>query len=412
MPRAKPIKPLSKERAMEKLVEQSVSSIKKKGMSNEVPALLSEDGSGIDMWSKALLSVAGPKKEKELTSFFATLHSAVYGMGNFGYKLPNPDVSTRPFFVSGELMPPERGGVICPGLLPLGLIYSGNSGQIRKAKFLMARLSIDGRATNVLQEMLSGAGPVVAALERAGMPAATLKQVASAFESRGDPLSEPIHALTKQVFFEEEGHEDMLLLPIISESMISTLRTQSQKEKQWLPTMICAVGGTKPINGGNLCCDIAGKFSLVMADAPGRVDSTLAARLSRNGKVFSKYSINEVDVHTFVANISLTKVVASFDRRNTENRLYEWFAQVLAAPVISADELIDAGVTACGERAEIGAYLQRDRSLPVSEELAQRVAAEIIEVVAKGHKDFVTYAANETVQRVLIAKLTEVLRWR
>jgi len=400
------------EASLAAMVKRSVCTVRKKDMTDEIPSLWSADPGGLDRWASALLAEAGPKdiSPEALDDYFAQLPSILANIGTHGFKLPNPEVSTRPIFADRPTPPSIPRGVVCEALLPPGLLYSGDAAKIRYAKFLLARVLLDDLPTRVLDQLLLGEdSPLAAALIRGGMPAKCCKETAAAYQEQlaTDLAGTPIHPLGKQVFYEEEGCEDVIILPVASEPMIAEMHRQAQSTDRWLAARkLCAIGGANPVNGGGLCSDLGGAFQLLMAEPPGAADSSLAARMARGERVYTRYSIREDSIRTFTRAAPLDQTVGNLEKREKEQAAYDWFAEILMAPLVAADDLVTTGTMAPGERGAIGAYLKRDREQTIGEAMAQAAAIEVFDFVARTHISLLRHSVDQRIRDVLIEKMT------
>jgi hypothetical protein len=393
------------------MVERSVCTVKKKDMTDEIPCLSSSDPSGLDLWAQALLAQAGPKEmsSHSINTYFSQLPAILHNIGTHGFKLPNPEVTTRPFFAAKASPWDTTEGLVGETLLSSGLLYSGDAAKIRFAKFLLAKVMFDEQSTRVLDQLLIGPeGALAAALIRAGMPASCCNAIANAYEQQvtNDLARTPIHPLTKQVFYEEEGFDDVIIVPVASEPMIAEMHRQAQIPGRWLASRaLCAVGGANPVNGGGLCSDMGGSFQLLMAEPPEALDPSLTTRLARGGRVYTRYSIREDSIRTFTLSAPLEQAVGNLDKRQKEQAAYDWFASVLMAPLLEADEFMAGCRIETGEKGAIGAYLNRNREEVVAESIAKAAAIEVFDLVARTHKSLNSHTADQRIRDVLIKKM-------
>jgi hypothetical protein len=400
------------ETSLAAMVKRSVCTVRKKDLTDEIPSLGSADSGGLDRWASALLAEAGPKdlSRESLEAYFSQLPSILPNIGTHGFKLPNPEVTTRPIFAAKPNASPLPKGLISEALLPPGLLYSGDAAKIRFAKFLLARVVLDEEPTRVIDQLLLGENSALAAaLIRAGMPTSCCKEIAAAYHEQlgSDLAGTAIHPLGKQIFYEEEGYDDVIILPIASEPMIAEMHRQAQSPGRWLASRkLCAVGGANPVNGGGLCSDLGGAFQLLMAEPPGAADSSLAARMARGGRVYTRYSIRGDSIQTFTRAAPLEQIVGNSEQREKEQAAYGWFAEVLMAPLLAADELVAAGTIAKGEEGAIGAYLKRNRADAIGKAMAQAAAIEVFDLVARTHMGLVRHSADQRIRDVLIEKMT------
>lgn len=397
-------------------VRRSLSTVLKKDMPDEIPHLRSDEHATIEAWARELMEQSGPKKigAEELEKFFNLANILGLLLGTHGFKIPNPDVDTPPIFSdigadTGELPP----GLLHERLLPRPLIYSGDASQIRMAKFFLAKVVIDNQPTTVLQELAKGENaPITRALINCGM-SKDVCQAAEVFvelEKNQVLKTIPVHPLTKQIYFEQEGQSEVLLIPVASESMIAELHHQAVKKSiRWLPRKLCAVGGANPVNGGALCSDLGGAFQILEAAPPRRRDDSLQARLVRGQSVYTRYSIASTDVMTFVKEAALDEKIGNKKLRQEENARYEWFADLLTVPLRAADELVEAGVKSDGETSAIGTYLRRNRLHPADEQDARGAAVEVLEHVTSHHRSLHDHISDARIREFLIDKMTEEL---
>lgn len=397
-------------------VTRSISAIKKKDMPDTSPSLASTDQAQIELWAKELLSQAGPKDGnlESYPAFFAQIPAVIRKIGTHGFKLPNPDVNTPPVFMEVIRQTRKLPGILCEGLLPETLIYSGDASQIRLAKFLLAKVTLDGIETCVINELIVGTeSQVTATLIRCGVPA-TACDMASEFpvlRSQQDLKKLPIHPLTKQIYFEEEGKEDVLLIPVAPESLIAELHSQSQQPGRWLALRaLCAIGGANPVNGGSLCSDIGGAFQLLQAEPPKFSDQTLQQRVARGGPVYTKYSVSNTDVLTFIHTAEINQTTGNKDKRDTERSAYQWFAQTMLAALLEADNMvIEQNATPEKETGGIADYLQRNHADQVSPELARDAANDVFDIVVKNNPSLRQHIADTHIRAMLIQQMVEVL---
>lgn len=403
------------ETSLASMVERSLCTLRKKDMTDEIPCLSSSDPSEVDLWARELLAQAGPKEvtSQNLDNYFSQLPSLLSNIGTHGFKLPNPEVTTRPFFAANSSSLPIPAGLLGETLLPSGLLYSGDAAKIRFAKFLLAKVVLDGQPTRVVDQLRIGQeDALAAALIHAGMPASCCKAIADAYEQQAenDLAVTPIHPLSKQIFYQEEGFDDVIIVPVASESMIAEMHRQAQSPDRWLASRtLCAVGGANPVNGGALCSDIGGSFQLLMAEPPAASDSSLAARIARGGRVYTRYSIREDSIRTWILSAPLDQAVGNLTRRQKEQEAYDWFATVLMAPLLEADHLLASGTIKTGEKGAIGAYLTRNREEGLSESMAKAAAIEVFDLVARTHKSLNHHTADQRIRDVLIEKMIEEL---
>ena len=403
------------ETSLASLVKRSVCTVRKKDMTDEIPCLWSADPDGLDRWASALLAEVGPKdtSRESLENYFSQLPSILGNIGTHGFKLPNPEVSTRPIFAVRPNPASIPRGLIGEALLPPGLLYSGDAAKIRFAKFLLAKVVLDEEPTRVLDQLLLGEDcALAAALIRAGMPTSCCNETAAAYHEQlgSDLAGTAIHPLGKQIFYEEQGYEDVIILPVASEPMIAEMHRQAQSSGRWLASRkLCAVGGANPVNGGGLCNDLGGAFQLLMAEPPGAADSSLAVRMARGGRVYTRYSIRGDNIQTFTRAAPLKQIVGNSEQREKEQVAYDWFADVLMAPLLAADELVAAGTIAKGEEWAIGTYLKRNREETVGEPMAQAAAIEVFDLVARAHLSLLRHSADQRIRDVLIEKMTGAL---
>lgn len=406
---------LSKEAVLSGEITRSICTVRKKDMPENVPRLDSAQQEGIGLWATEFLTQTGPKdgKIESFPQFFANIPAVIRKIGTHGFKLPNPDVSTPPVFRDFNPENASMCGILYETLLPETLIYSGDASQIRLAKFLIAKISLDSQETCVLYELIKGdKSPVTAALIKCGVPQSVCDLAAEFFVLRDQQnLSKiPVHPLTKQIFFEEEGKDDLVLIPVAPESMIAELHSQSQIPGRWLASRsLCAIGGANPVNGGSLCSDLGGAFQLLQAEPPKLSDQSLAARIKRGGRIYTLYSIPATDILTFTRTARLNEVIGNQDRRIEEIATYEWFAETMLSPLIEADLLIAAGSSAKGEEGGIARYLQRNRNELVTDEIAFDASADVFDIVVKNNKILREHIADSRIRAVLIEKMTEVL---
>jgi hypothetical protein len=380
------------------------------------PSLVTSDQEHIDLWAKELLAQAGPKdgKLESYPAFFSQIPSVIRKIGTHGFKLPNPDVNTPPVFMEVIRQTRKLPGILCEGLLPETLIYSGDASQIRLAKFLLAKITLDSINTCVINELIVGSeSPVAAALIRCGVPAGAC-DMASEFptlRSQQDLIKLPIHPLTKQIYFEEEGKEDVLLIPVAPESLIAELHGQSQQPGRWLASRaLCAIGGANPVNGGSLCSDMGGAFQLLQAEPPKFTDQTLQTRVARGGPVYTKFSVSNTDVLTFIHTAGIKQTTGNKDKRDTERSTYQWFAQTMLSALIEADNLVaEQDAKPEKETGGIAAYLQRNREEAVSLDIALDAANDVFDIVVKYNPSLRQHIADTHIRAMLIQQLVEVL---
>jgi len=401
---------------LESQVTRSLSTVRKKDMPKDSPALSSADGVSLASWAAELMTQAGPKKsgEQDVLDFFESIPLVLKTIGTHAFKLPNPDVSTVPIYSDFPHPAGARSmsGVLHEDLLPENLVYAGDASKIRLAKFLLAKIALDGQATNVLNQVLLGLdSSITKALIKAGMPEFAIEMVAQLKDMRAQQSlkSIPIHPLTKQVYFEEEGFEDVMLIPVASERMIAEMHTQASVPGRWMASRaLCAIGGANPVNGGALCSDLGGAFQIIEAAPPNSPDVSIAGRMGRGANVYTQYSVADTDILTFMKSAGLEQTVGGAKQRDAEIRNYEWFANALIAPLLAADEHIDDGLSS-QERGGIGNYLRRDRSIEVQIDLAQEAAVAVLEYIVQKNKSLRAHISDVQIRSMLIEKMTEAL---
>ena len=407
-------------------VARSISTIRtqpKKGktpMADSPPILFSTKRVQLDLWAKELLDQSGPKTKdgeaESYKSFLAKVPSVLNNIGTHGFKLPIPEVDTQPIYADSSLKKQKIPGVLCEGDLsePCTLIFSGNGGDIRVAKFLLAQITLDSIKTSVLNELIKGTeSQITAALIRCGVPSIICDMVSDFNNLRlqQDISRLPIHPLTKQIYFEEEGKEDVLLIPVAPESLISKLHSQAQKPGRWLALQgLCAVGGTKPLNGGPLCNDLGGRFQLLQAVPPEFGDRSLQSRVTRGGTVYTKYSVSNTDVLTFIHAAGIEQVTGNKRKRDDERLAYQWFAQTMLAALLETDNLVAArAINPPKESGGIGLYLQRNRDEPVSADVAIDAAHGVFDIVVKYNQNLRQHIADTHIRATLINMMVEIL---
>lgn len=411
--------PIHGEPSLAQKVSRSLSTVRKKDMVEEVPDLHSGDVESLLEWARELMTQSGPKEATPagLEKFFKTTNEVLSLIGTHGFKIPNPDVATAPFFSDAEPVS-IREGLLHERLLHKQYVYSGDASQVRLAKFLLAKVKVDGKESNVLNELVQGASnPVAQALIAAGMPDAVCEQVQALKELQASSRLEmvPVHPLTKQIYFEEEGQEDILLIPVTSEAMVIEMQRQAVHPKntaRWLASRkLCAIGGANPVNGGALCSDIGGAFQLLEAAPPLAFDKSLLARLDRGGRIYTSYSISNADVLSFVKLASLEDKEGNVKERQEQSDLFAWFASVLVAPLLEADGLIAETLVeeVSGEKDSMGRYLRRDRSIDVNEDLAQEAASEVLALIVKTHEKLRDHVSDVRIREALIQNMKEAL---
>jgi hypothetical protein len=253
---------------------------------------------------------------------------------------------------------------------------------------------------------------MVAALSRNGMPESCCKEVSDAYQVhlKQDLAKVPIHPLTKQVYFEEEGCEDVILVPVAAETIIREIHRQSQTGGRWLASRtLCAVGGANPVNGGSLCNDLGGAFLLLMAEPPNRTDPSLAARLKRGGKIYTRFSIRQEDIMTFIKAAPLEQLVGNDEKIKKELNAYNWFAGVLLAPLIDARHLTDDGILHSGENGAIGRFLDQCEGERNDPSVVADAVADVFNYIAQTYKELSAHSADSTCRAFLIEKMTEAL---
>ena len=415
---------IESELSLPQAVERSLSTVRKKGkkqgstrqadMAEHPPALLATDTKSLEVWAAELLKQVWPKPLEEMKALFADASTVLYSIGTHAFKLPNADVDTRPIFADFPLEPLPA-GLLHERLLPKHYVYSGNSQNIQAGKFLLAKIRLDGKETNVFEQLTLGfENSVVKALLKAGLPLEVCVKVKQLSEEKPHSFeSVPVHPLTKQVYFEAEGEEDVLLVPVASEAMIVEFQHQAMFPKntgRWLALRrVCAVGGANPVNGGALCSDFGGAFQILEAVPPQMQDMNLARRIKRGAAVYIRSSIANSDVLTFVSSSHLTGKTGNAKDRDAEQALYSWFAQILGGPLIQADSLAAAGLEITGEAGAIGDYLRRDRFACTQEELALAAVLEIVKKICQQHERLRNHLADSCVRDNLIEKMKEAL---
>lgn len=214
-------------------------------------------------------------------------------MGTVNFKSPDAQVDTAPLW-SGEMRIPQ--GYIGEGNIHIQkpLIFSGNSTDAGFASFLAASFYLDDQISCVLLSIIAG-DAINHALIAEGLSAdATdaIRRAAKLAQSR-NMASVPIHPLTKQVFWESDDAEPMLLITASADRMVGELhRRMMEADSYYIPNRISiCVGGTKPGNAGAVYNEIGGggPVSLIMALPPSRINDTpesIASRLKKTGTIF------------------------------------------------------------------------------------------------------------------------------
>jgi hypothetical protein len=402
---------------LESQVMRSLSTVRKKDMSVDPPTLSSTDDAALGIWAAELMIQAGPKKtdEKDVLDFFKSIPLVLKTIGTHAFKLPNPDVSTVPIYSDFQsLLGANRSipGVLYEDLLPENLVYAGDASKIRLAKFLLAKINLDGQLTSVLDQVLLGSdSSITKALVKAGMPTLAIDLVAQVKDMRAQQSikSIPVHPLTKQIYFEEEGFDDVMLIPVASERMIAEMHHQASVSGRWMASRaLCAVGGANPVNGGALCSDLGGAFQILEASPPNTPDVSIAGRITRGGNLYTPYSVSDTDVLTFVKCAGLEQSVGNAKQRATEIKNYEWFADVLLAPLLAADAHVHDGLSS-QEHGAIGNYLRRDVNSEVQNDLAQDVSVAVLDYIVKNNKSLRAHISDVHIRSMLIEKMTEAL---
>jgi len=411
-------KPLTQEEILALQVTRSISAVKTKDCADTFPSVDSSDPSAIDVWAKELLKQSGPKdtSHASILEFFSQLESTLSNIGTHGFKLPNSKVSMKPIF-RDEALPIEKfDGIISEALIPQVLVYSGDSSLLRIAKFLLAKVTIDNVNTNVLSELIIGIeSHISSALIRCGVPNTVFDHVKLFIERKNNQdLSKlSIHPLIKQIYFEEEvdGNNDVLIIPVASESLIAEIYNHIRQSNGWLANQkVCAIGEANPVNGGILCSDLGGVFKLLYAEPPKAIDKSLHTRLKRNGNVYFKYDIDNTDINTFIKYARIEQTTGNINIRDKEIALYKWFSNILLAPLLRADYIIEDGIPVpiC-ESSSIIAFLSRNRSEPIAENLAENVAIDVLNAVFKYHPSLKTHVSIMKIRDFLIAQMKETI---
>lgn len=397
-------------------IDRSICMIRKKDMPEHWPSLVSTDKEKIILWAKEIFAqtVFEKSKDKDVPAFFQRTAAVIKRIGTHGFKLPNADVDTPPVFAQIDKQSKNPIGILCDGMLPETLTYSGGAGDMPLAKLLLAKITLDGIQTNVINELIEGIkSPITAALIECGMPEAACN-MASEFPTRRsqqDLTKIPIHPLTKQIYFEEEGQEDVILIPVAPESLIAELHNQAQQPGRWLALRtLCAIGSTKPQNSGSLCNDMRGAFQLLQAIPPQFTDQSLQSRVARGGQIYTKYSVSSTDVLTFIHTVGIKQTTGNKNQRNTERTAYQWFAQTMLGALLETDTLVaETSMQIKKESDGIAAYLKRNREEEVGPELARDAANDVFDIVIKNNPNLRQHIADTQIRTMLIQQMIEVL---
>lgn len=415
---------------MELRIKRSMSTVRKKDTGNLFPDLFSDNEALMAFWAKALLLSCIKSKldkdesgesagtgDKYLTKLFSDLPLAARFIGNVGFKTPNPLVDTPPLIITDlPASPPD--GVVGTDWAGMPMGYFGPSVIITAGRMLIARIVLDGVATTVFEQIAKAPdGAVVRALKTAGIPDETLRLIAGCYYATVSiPLRTlPIHPLSKQVYFEEDGEEEILIQPVTSSSLIESFWNANRngmplREIPYGSRMFCRVGGGNPVNGGDLSLSITGGFPLLTAAPPNRYFASLQKTIRSGKPIYNQYAVRKECILTFVKSAPKESSVGNLLERKEEHALYEWFAGVLANQIVEAERLVanDPSLEVADDGA-ISEFLNRDRTQSIEVGLLERVATAIIVAVAIHAKDLKPFVADPVIHRLLCNYITKEL---
>lgn len=258
-------------------------------------------------------------------------------IGTINFKSPDAQVDTAPLW-AGDMKVPR--GHIGEGNIHIQkpLIFSGNSADAGFASFLTTSFYLNDQISCILLSIIAD-DAVGLALTMEGLSVATVKaiqQAATKAQDR-DLATVPVHPLTKQVFWESDKAEPVLLITASADRMVGELhRRLKEADGHYIPNRISIrVGGTKPANAGATYNEIGGAVPLLMALPPKRMKEspeTIATRLKKTGTIFgffgSKVAEQEVLAH-FLKAVPETPEYRPQREREAEANAFHLLAEAL-----------------------------------------------------------------------------------
>lgn len=197
------------------------------------------------------------------------LLSAISGMGTVNFKAPDAQVDTLPIW--GETQTSPKGYFGEADIhIERPVLFGGNAALLGFAGFLTASYQLDGKVKCILTSILDH-DAVSKAVVRLGVYCETLAKIQQrvAEDQQRSLVNVPIHPLSKQVYWESEQEETILLVPVSGDRLVAEVqRRLKEKSDSYIPQQTrISVGGTKPGNAGKVYLDNGGA-SLLTALPP------------------------------------------------------------------------------------------------------------------------------------------------
>lgn len=263
---------------------------------------------------------------------------SINGIGSVNWKIPDARVST-PSSIFESSFTDHGIPVVCTGstLIERPYVYVANAMQTPIAKFLLATCLIDGVATSPLSVAVhQRSSRLFSHLVNAGFTEELMDLVRDIFDTKKALQHElPIHPLTKQIFFCEEGADDIILAIGSDDGLLGEFNRR-QEAAGWIPGKVrVMVSGMNPVNAG-LVISEKGGLRVICAQAPiarFEPNERIAYAIRTGGRLYRPSFISDATVKRFLECVPETVVVQPFEKREAESASYRQVADDIASGI-------------------------------------------------------------------------------